>query len=537
MISQDIIANLVDNNDYKNWISDISKTYNDESNLQDSSNSGNPSAQLYSDAYMKLQQREPLTFSYFKKSSDTSPTELTMYINPNKLQFSNQKLIGKAITREGIFYNHIGPDNSTIQLSGTTGLSGMKGIKQLEEIYYASGTLLRYNNYLPIQVNSNVTDYQNINYSDPYTTTSNIITNNYDSELSNTLLNNVTKSVYNFNILNIAQQLININTNNNDIYNILYNNQDGINTIVNNSDSYSQCYQRLLSYFNTTLGSYNSTIINELSYEIAISKYTPYNTNNENTTLQNNIGQPLIENLSNFYSMRQTAISNQLAKLKNFQNRNDKINNLMYSAMSDLKVDMKDQWLPRRIIMYFENNAFYGFFNNFSYQRDAAQQNYITYNLQFVVERQYEFNDINNSSSVNLNNIISDTTYNSISTSSSSSSSNKNQYVVKSGDSLSTIAQKFYGDSSLWPEIYADNLNILNPDMSALHVGVTLTISTNVPNSKYFRWVVRPGDNLSTISQRFYGTQNKWKDIYNYNTNIIGTNYIIYPRTILYIPR
>ncbi|MEP6800631.1 MAG: LysM peptidoglycan-binding domain-containing protein [Acidobacteriota bacterium] len=39
-------------------------------------------------------------------------------------------------------------------------------------------------------------------------------------------------------------------------------------------------------------------------------------------------------------------------------------------------------------------------------------------------------------------------------------------YVVESGDSLSKIAQKFYGDASAWKRIYEENRELIhNPDM------------------------------------------------------------------------
>ncbi|MBA3532429.1 MAG: LysM peptidoglycan-binding domain-containing protein, partial [Ardenticatenales bacterium] len=48
-------------------------------------------------------------------------------------------------------------------------------------------------------------------------------------------------------------------------------------------------------------------------------------------------------------------------------------------------------------------------------------------------------------------------------------------YTVQSGDSLSKIAQRFYGDGSRWKTIYEANRDkISNPDM--IHAGLVLTI-------------------------------------------------------------
>ena len=46
-------------------------------------------------------------------------------------------------------------------------------------------------------------------------------------------------------------------------------------------------------------------------------------------------------------------------------------------------------------------------------------------------------------------------------------------YVVQEGDSLSSIAEKFYGDLYQWPKILEAN-NLLNPDL--LEVGMVLVI-------------------------------------------------------------
>lgn len=49
------------------------------------------------------------------------------------------------------------------------------------------------------------------------------------------------------------------------------------------------------------------------------------------------------------------------------------------------------------------------------------------------------------------------------------------QYTVQEGDTLSTIAKKFYGASSRWKEIYEANKSSM-PSAKALKIGQTLTI-------------------------------------------------------------
>lgn len=51
-------------------------------------------------------------------------------------------------------------------------------------------------------------------------------------------------------------------------------------------------------------------------------------------------------------------------------------------------------------------------------------------------------------------------------------------YTVQSGDSLSAIAQRFYGDGSeaSWRKIYETNQSVIGPDPTQLQVGMTLVI-------------------------------------------------------------
>lgn len=49
------------------------------------------------------------------------------------------------------------------------------------------------------------------------------------------------------------------------------------------------------------------------------------------------------------------------------------------------------------------------------------------------------------------------------------------QYTVQEGDTLSTIAKKFYGASSRWKDIYEANKNVL-PSPKALKIGQVLTV-------------------------------------------------------------
>lgn len=106
-------------------------------------------AQKRADMYMKLKDRKLMIFEYLQSKNPEKWVSVTMYINPDKMSIAQQKVKGKQYTRGGIFYHHWGDDHPVMSLSGTTGMSGMKGIEVLENIYHASGTLLRYQEFGP----------------------------------------------------------------------------------------------------------------------------------------------------------------------------------------------------------------------------------------------------------------------------------------------------------------------------------------------------------------------------------------------------
>jgi len=81
----------------------------------------------------------------YKNSSNRKA--ITMYINPSRLQFNNQKVVSESITRGGIFYHHWGDKPTVLSISGDLGLSSMAGVKKLDEVYRMSGVLLAYGVY------------------------------------------------------------------------------------------------------------------------------------------------------------------------------------------------------------------------------------------------------------------------------------------------------------------------------------------------------------------------------------------------------
>ena len=94
------------------------------------------------------------------------------------------------------------------------------------------------------------------------------------------------------------------------------------------------------------------------------------------------------------------------------------------------------------------------------------------------------------------------------------------EYVVVSGDNLTTIGAKF-GVS--WNTIFARNTDrISNPN--TIGIGLRLRVpggSAPTPGPQLEFYVVVPGDNLSKIAANYHTT---WNQIYNWNKSIIGND-------------
>lgn len=109
-------------------------------------------------------------------------------------------------------------------------------------------------------------------------------------------------------------------------------------------------------------------------------------------------------------------------------------------------------------------------------------------------------------------------------------------YIVQGGDSLFSIAQKAYGNGADWPLIYDANKQTIGPNPNVLHIGEVLIIPTLSPTPGAI-YIVQQGDSLTSIAQRAYGNANQWPLIYNANRQVIGNNpNVIQTGQVLHIP-
>lgn len=111
-------------------------------------------------------------------------------------------------------------------------------------------------------------------------------------------------------------------------------------------------------------------------------------------------------------------------------------------------------------------------------------------------------------------------------------------YIVKSGDSLSKIAKRFYGKADKWLVIAKDN-NIKNAN--SILVGQKLklvkTSSDKIDSSILGKeYKIQQGDTLVKVALRAYGDSYAWVKIWKANKNIVNPN-MIHVGNVLVIPR
>lgn len=109
------------------------------------------------------------------------------------------------------------------------------------------------------------------------------------------------------------------------------------------------------------------------------------------------------------------------------------------------------------------------------------------------------------------------------------------EYTVKAGDSFSGIARALYGDAR-----YYTLLMKANPDVDPMNLQINQKIKVpplpnetsqagvakesserSAPEDSDGLYTVQTGDTLIKISQTFYGTSKKWKQIYDANREVI----------------
>ncbi len=109
-------------------------------------------------------------------------------------------------------------------------------------------------------------------------------------------------------------------------------------------------------------------------------------------------------------------------------------------------------------------------------------------------------------------------------------------YVVRLGDTLMKIAFEKYANYLRWKDIYKINKNKMSTP-ERMQVGTELTIK----NVKYVYikrdgkpYLIRKMDTLKSISQKLYGTPNRWEEIWKNNPQLVRNPKKIYAGFTLY---
>lgn len=116
-------------------------------------------------------------------------------------------------------------------------------------------------------------------------------------------------------------------------------------------------------------------------------------------------------------------------------------------------------------------------------------------------------------------------------------------YTVQPGDSLWSIAFRFYGTGAFWRRIYEDNMTVIqNPNR--IYPGQKLVIrladsdraGDALTGAKGRIYTVMMGENLWTIAKKVYGNGMLWERIYQANRELIFDPRRIYAGQRIVIP-
>ncbi len=112
------------------------------------------------------------------------------------------------------------------------------------------------------------------------------------------------------------------------------------------------------------------------------------------------------------------------------------------------------------------------------------------------------------------------------------------EHIIKTGDTYTSIAQEWFGDGTKWTLIAKENPTV---DPARLKIGQKIYLPPKdaaaaksasgpaatpeiVPAEGELIYTVQEGDTLSSIARQHYNDPAKWKDIYDLNRKIIGSD-------------
>lgn len=301
-------------------------------------------------------ERIPMVIEYLtgpgKSKGGSNRKAVTMYINPSRLQFKNQKVKSKTITRGGIFYHHWGDDNMVMSLSGSCGYSGMSGIKKLDEIYRMSGVLLAYdeNSQGPV-------------YTDGDTD----------------LLNDIMKGDFS----GALGQLISGKKKFSDFAKAAKRHAIGgaIDAITGRKNSGLQSSKIAQKVRGTIAGGMQN--MREGIGKTAAGIFG----DSKIGTAAAGVFAGAVEGYATGLAAKALGMSDRRKGALDYLDENVVTFEDAYSGFSDIIDELEDPWRPRQVWIYFEDHVYIGHFDSFNYSRVAETPN-ISYEMSFTVIRE-----------------------------------------------------------------------------------------------------------------------------------------------------
>lgn len=387
-------------------------------------------AQRRANELMALKKRIPMVIEYYQKPNELVSVE--MYINPERLQMQTAKIKDKAVTRGGIFYHHWGDDDWKMQLSGTVGLSGMKGIEQLEKIYHHSGTLLKYQNVGPDAINTTI-ELPEIDLNNPFAGIDFVISNNVNDSTLDRIIRNQEAKQQELNQTNFSDQLLLSQQKDNELGAVMLNDYKNITTSAKSINNYNnikleishfiqdqmdkgkpvsyeivsqETHKKIKKHFSDS----HASIQNKITENIATEATNAHDVTNPNGLLSgqslNEVDNYITDNSERIYEDdqiqnnsimdRQIDLLNaqvdqfekNVAELQDYiQKKTSNTKKVAMTAWQDIQDELDDEWRPRQVFIYFDDRVYIGHFNSFSWNR-VAETPLIKYEMSLTIIRQ-----------------------------------------------------------------------------------------------------------------------------------------------------
>ena len=116
------------------------------------------------------------------------------------------------------------------------------------------------------------------------------------------------------------------------------------------------------------------------------------------------------------------------------------------------------------------------------------------------------------------------------------------QHRVSAGESLSKIAQKYYGNQELWPVLARVN-NIANPNIIFVDASLTIPAKNEAEEVRgqitTTSYQVQQGDTLFSIAEKVYGDGSRWPVLHRANGSrrLANGNPLVFAGSTIVIPR